>query len=369
MKLLLTADTVGGVWTYALELAKALRPSQTEILLATMGRPLSQEQHRQVTGLHHVSVAESGFKLEWMLDPWDDVQRSGHWMLELEQRFRPDLVHLNTYAHASIPFAAPKLVVAHSCVLSWWRAVKNEDAPSDWNRYRTEITAGLRAADMVVAPSNAMLRSLQHYYGPLTRTRVIHNGRDGALFTPGRKEDVILSAGRLWDGAKNLAALDAVAGRLPWPVLVAGSDTSPDGHVVNAADVKLLGLLGEEQMTRQLSTAAIYCTPARYEPFGLSILEAGLSGCALVLGDIPSLREIWADAATYVPPDDADALRAALLTLIDNPRRRTELASAALHRASRYTPQLMAGGYHMLYRELLTPATTGSGSLPAAARP
>ncbi len=31
--------------------------------------------------------------------------------------------------------------------------------------------------------------------------------------------------------------------------------------------------------------------PARYEPFGLSVLEAALSGCALVLGDIPSLRE------------------------------------------------------------------------------
>jgi glycogen synthase len=369
MKLLLTADTVGGVWTYALELAKALRPSQTEILLATMGRPLSQEQHRQVTSLHHVSVAESGFKLEWMHDPWDDVQRSGHWLLELEQRFQPDLVHLNTYAHASIPFAAPKLVVAHSCVLSWWRAVKNEDAPQEWNRYREEITAGLRAADMIVAPSNAMLRCLQQYYGPLTRTRVIHNGRDASLFTPGAKEDVILSAGRLWDGAKNLSTLDAIAGQLPWPVLVAGSDTSPDGHVVNATSVKFLGYLEHEQMAARLSTAAIYATPARYEPFGLSILEAGLSGCALVLGDIPSLREIWADAAIYVSPDDSAALRDALLSLIDNPRRRADLAAAALHRASRYTPQLMAGGYHMLYRELVTRATTGSGTLPAAAHP
>ena len=56
-----------------------------------------------------------------------------------------------------------------------------------------------------------------------------------------------------------------------------------------------------------MGRAAIYALPARYEPFGLSILEAALSGCALVIGDIPSLREIWADAALFVPSDGHDA--------------------------------------------------------------
>ena len=44
MKILMTADTVGGVWTYALELAGALAPHGVEVALATMGRRLSSAQ-------------------------------------------------------------------------------------------------------------------------------------------------------------------------------------------------------------------------------------------------------------------------------------------------------------------------------------
>ena len=74
----------------------------------------------------------------------------------------------------------------------------------------------------------------------------------------------------------------------------------------------LLGRLDERRWPSGWPRAAIYALPARYEPFGLSALEAALSGCALVLGDIPSLREVWGDAAVFVPPDDAGGLRDAL---------------------------------------------------------
>src|SRR4051812_2084282 len=124
MKLLLTTDTIGGVWTYAIELAQALAPHDVQIALATMGDPLSLDQQRQVAALDHVTVFESQYKLEWQPDPWDDVQAAGQWLLEIEDRFRPDIVHLNGYAHGSLPWHAPTLIVAHSCVCSWWQAVK-----------------------------------------------------------------------------------------------------------------------------------------------------------------------------------------------------------------------------------------------------
>ncbi len=73
-------------------------------------------------------------------------------------------------------------------------------------------------------------------------------------------------------------------------------------------------------MAGWLGRASIFALPARYEPFGLLPLEAALSGCALVLGDIPSLREVWGDAAWFVPPDDRDALTAAIGSLIASPR-------------------------------------------------
>src|SRR3954471_22683958 len=126
MKVLMTTDTVGGAWTYAIELAGSLRGHGVEFFLATMGAPLSPSQRRQVESLDNVRVFESVYKLEWMPDPWADVRDAGRWLLELERNVQPDVVHLNDYAHGSLEWQAPSLVIAHSCVLSWWEAVRHE---------------------------------------------------------------------------------------------------------------------------------------------------------------------------------------------------------------------------------------------------
>lgn len=353
MRILLTADTVGGVWTYAIELAAALRQRGAEVLLATMGQALSPDQRRQAHALDNVQVHESTYRLEWMDEPWDDVHRAGQWLLDLEQRHRPDLVHLNGYAHGALPWQSPLLVVAHSCVLSWFQAVKRQPAGPSWERYRRAVQAGLRGADLIVAPSWAMLCTLQQHYGPLGPTRIIYNGRDASTFPPTRKEPCILAAGRLWDEAKNLAALDAVAPRLAWPVYVAGNQRHPDGRDLPCAHAHPLGALAPDDLAAWYSRAAIYALPARYEPFGLSILEAALSCCALVLGDIPSLREIWGDCAVYVPPESPAALEEAITDLIDHRRRRWELAEAARHRAQWFTAERMADGYWLAYDQTL----------------
>src|SRR5688572_26637280 len=122
MRVLMTTDTVGGVWTYAIELSRALEPHGVEVILATMGAPINENQRSQVNRLQNVRVHESTYKLEWMQDPWDDVARAGEWLLDLAQRHQPDVVHLNGYAHGTLDWPAPVLVVAHSCVMSWWRA-------------------------------------------------------------------------------------------------------------------------------------------------------------------------------------------------------------------------------------------------------
>jgi glycogen synthase len=357
MRVLMTTDTVGGVWTYAIELSRALEPHGVEVVLATMGAPIDVRQRAQVNMLQNVYVRESAYKLEWMQDPWEDVARAGDWLLELADRHRPDVVHLNGYVHGGLDWAAPALVVGHSCVLSWWRAVKEKDAPDDWDRYRAAVTNGIRKADAVIAPSEAILRELRRYYAPLPPSRVIHNGRDASLFAPGDKEPFILSAGRLWDEAKNLVALEAASEGLPWPTYVAGEDRFPGGKSVRVRHAKPLGKLSEGDLAAWLGRASIYALPAKYEPFGLSVLEAALSGCALVLGDIPSLREIWDDAATFVPPDDAAALRHAIRSLIDDPARRGRMMRRAREHALRYTATWMALAYFNTYRELTSGAS------------
>src|SRR5690349_14298452 len=123
-RILMTTDTVGGVWVYALELAAALTRRGHEVALAAMGRRLSADQRREVNGCRGLQVYESDYKLEWMEDPWTDVERASNWLLGIEAEIGPDVIHLNGYSHGALPWSAPILIVGHSCVLSWFRAVR-----------------------------------------------------------------------------------------------------------------------------------------------------------------------------------------------------------------------------------------------------
>jgi glycosyltransferase involved in cell wall biosynthesis len=199
-----------------------------------------------------------------------------------------------------------------------------------------------------------MLAELQRYYGHLPSSGVIPNGRDPARYGIEEKRPFIFSAGRVWDEAKNLAVLSHVAKMLDWPVCIAGSARHPDGGERPLAHVQMLGFLEAGDMAAWLSCASIYCLPALYEPFGLSVLEAAISGCALVLGDIPSLRENWEGAAAFVPPGDERALACELQELIANGPRRASLAAAAHTRALEFTPARMAAGYLDLYLGMVT---------------
>jgi glycogen(starch) synthase len=354
MHILMTADATGGVWTYALDLARALAPHGVCVSLATMGRLPSALQEAEAARVPGLTLHPSSYALEWMDDPWADVARASDWLLALEAELRPHVVHLNGYVHGALPWCVPVLVAGHSCVLSWWRAVHGEDAPPVWDRYAREVRAGLQSAALVAAPTGAMLNALETHYGPLPPSRVIPNGRASGPCAPGQKEPIIFSAGRVWDEAKNIKTLTQAARGLPWPVAVAGDPRHPDGREEPLSDVQSLGRLSPNEVAGWMSRAAIYALPARYEPFGLSALEAAQSGCALVLGDIASLREVWGEAALFVPPDDPDALHAALCALIAGDAQRDQMAARARARATDYTPERMADGYLAAYRYLVT---------------
>jgi glycosyltransferase involved in cell wall biosynthesis len=350
MKVLMTTDCVGGVWTYAVQLCAELARHDVEVVLATMGPAPADAQRRQTRDLANVSLHESTFALEWMPDPWAEVRDAGAWLMELAAKCEPDAIHLNGYAHGSLDWDKPVLMVGHSCVLSWWLAVHRCAAPAECNRYRVEVRNGLRAADLVVAPSNAMLQSLRDHYGPLRSAVVISNSRERAVFGPAKKEPLIMTAGRLWDEAKNVAALQQVAPRLPWPVAIAGAEAA---HATDQPNTLRLGRLPEDEIARWLGRSSIYALPAKYEPFGLSILEAALSRCALVLGDIPSLRENWHGAAEFVSPDDPDELEEAILRLIEHADHRQNLARLAHRRALEFSPARMAAEYMAAYRQII----------------
>lgn len=351
MKVLMTADTVGGVFTYAVDLLKDLEREGADVLLATLGRPCTPEQRALLEPLGKVELVESAYRLEWMADPWDDLQQAADWLLALERRFQPDIVHLNHLAHGALPWRTPVLTVAHSCVVTWWRSVHGCEAPQSWDRYREVVRASLRTSDAVLAPSLSMLKELRRCYGTLPEARVIRNRRNDRSLRPGPKDPFIFTAGRLWDEAKNLRLVAQVAHALEWPVYAAG-----EGAQESTGSLHGLGALDSKEMGKWMRRASIYCLPALYEPFGLSVLEAALSGCALVLGDIVSLRENWDGAARFVNPREPASLRQALEDLTRDPQLLQELQIAARERALAINAGSLGAEYTELYAHVLEAA-------------
>ena len=348
----MTTDAVGGVWTFTLDLARGLGRQGIESLIVCLGPQPHPAQQAEARSLGAVRFRWIESRLEWMDEPWDDVRSTGHELMRLENEFRPDIVHLGGFAHGALPWRAPVITTAHSCVFSWWQAVHAEPPPPQWRAYREAVERGLEAVSIVTAPTAAMVSALRAHYSFSTPIRVIPNGRSGELYAPAQKKPLILSAGRLWDEAKNLKALSHVAPGLPWPTHVAGDTAHPNGGQAAPGALEHLGRLTPEELAVWMGRASIYALPARYEPFGLTALEAALAGCALVLGDIPSLREVWDRAALFVPPNDHRALHQALLSLIESPGLRTEMSIRARQRAVRFPLKRMSGGYLHLYAEL-----------------
>lgn len=352
-RVLMTADCAGGVWHYSLDLAEALAPFEVQVAIATMGPRPSQSQKAQAAQIPNLNLFESDYKLEWMDSPWSDVDAAGGWLLELTESFLPEIIHLNGFSHAAIAWPAPVVVVAHSCLRSWWEAVKSEPIPVDFAEYSRRVSTALRRASLVIAPTNSMLDAIDRNYGLSVPKKVVPNGRSRSQYYSSQKKDFILTAGRLWDEAKGLQLLDRIAPKLKWPIYAAGDNRHPSGLRRSLPNLHELGYLDSQKLAEYQSAASIYVAPALYEPFGLTVLEAALCGCALVLSDIPSFRENWSGAALLISTNDQDEWCATLNNLIDEPEARLALARLAQSRAAELQPEEIGSRYFSTYCEVL----------------
>jgi glycosyltransferase involved in cell wall biosynthesis len=161
------------------------------------------------------------------------------------------------------------------------------------------------------------------------------------------------TAGRLWDEGKSAQTLDAAAALLRFPLVAAGPVTGPNGATVDLHHMQPTGRLSNAAIAAVLATQPIFVSAARYEPFGLAVLEAAQAGCALVLSDTSGFRELWGDAAIFVPPDDAAGFAAAITWLAGDRERRAALGVAARERAERYSLDRQVDGMLAAYRQVV----------------
>lgn len=336
MRLVITTDAVGGVWTYTRELTTELARRSHEVNVVCFGPSPTGKQCDWLKDLPRVTFQSRPFKLEWMAECESDVQAASTELARIVDEFKPDLLHSNQFCFGALEVKVPRVVVAHSDVVSWWHAVQGcEPDPRDFPHidwYRETVSRGMSQAQATVAISQDVRSSLENHYGAPRRCELIYNGLHPARFVYDRKkQDHALCVGRFWDKAKNLVLLEKISARMP--IRIAG-------------DERELGVLDTDALREEYANASVYVHPALYEPFGLAPLEAAFSGCALLLADIASLREIWGEHAEYFDPRNSNDL-ARKLEHVAGTRGARE------HALEHYTAERMTDEYESLYRELV----------------
>lgn len=356
MTVLMTLDAVGGVWRYAMDLATALKPEGIETAFLGFGPGPSPARRAEAEAIGRVAWSDA--PLDWLAGSVAALADVPGIVAAAAQAAGADLIHLNLPTQAAgIETTLPVVAVSHSCTTTWFRAVRGDDPPAPWRWQRDLNASGLARADVVVAPTEAHAAALRACYGGIPRLMVVHNSTSAPQGDAGDAGDApyVIASGRWWDEGKGGATLDAAAAMSRWPVRLLGPLDGPNGTTFAPAQAEALGERPHSEAVSLMSKAGLFASPSLYEPFGLAVAEAARAGLPLVLSDIPSFRELWDNAAVFVPPRDPPALADAINQVANDPAKRRALGQAARERSTRLSSGAQASAMADLYRRLAYP--------------
>ena len=101
MHVLITADTLGGVWIYTKELVSGLLRRGHHVTLVSLGRVPTGDQSRWMDGLGGLDFLATRYRLEWMQNCEQDIAESREFLSNLALQLRPDILHLNQYCYGT----------------------------------------------------------------------------------------------------------------------------------------------------------------------------------------------------------------------------------------------------------------------------
>jgi alpha-1,3-rhamnosyl/mannosyltransferase len=287
--------------------------------------------------------------------------------------FHPQVYHEPNYV--SLPFSGPTVPTVHDLSFVHYPETHPKDRLSHLDRYLPATLA--RAAHVITDSEDVRRDAIAHFGLNPARVTAIHLGVDPA-FAPReaaqcgdvlarrglRHGGYVLSVGTL-EPRKNLVAairaFAALPGRLRsrTPLVVAGCNgwLSEDiDRMIRAAQgagwLQFLGYVPQADLPIICAGARLFVYPSRYEGFGLPVVEAMASGVPVVASSVSSLPEVAGDATELVHPDDTDALRTALVRLLEDDGRRADLRARGLERARHFSWQRCAEETVAVYRRV-----------------
>jgi hypothetical protein len=304
---LITTDPRGPEWQLTLELAKGLRQLGVRTSLAAVAPPLPSQAENAVAipdlNLHF--NAESG--------------QNADWMLFLEGRADPDLIHLFPGSTASLAWRKPTL----------------------WSMLHDEDELGLLNSHNIVAfPTHHAASKAE-----VGNAVVVHPGLEADAYRWTQNRELVFATG----SDSDIPLLAKVAADQPWPIYLNGVSRLQE----NVPNIIPVGKIHSSALPAWCGRSPVYLHCGTDELFPIPVLEAAFCNCALVLPDTPSLRELWDRAALFFDPGDANTLAAALSQVVEDEGIRHYYRMRARERAASFTTQAMAQNYLFAYQDML----------------
>jgi glycosyltransferase involved in cell wall biosynthesis len=286
----------------------------------------------------YAELGRSGVPVSRLPAPRDLDPRLARSLRRELVRLEPDLVHTHL-VHADV-YGALAALGSGAALIS----TKHNDDRFRTGPFRFAERVLTRRAARVIAITESLRRFTVDEVGlPANKVEVVHYGLDSLPEPWGPdpevalpdKARVLLCVGRLVpqkgvDVA--VQALSLVRQHHPDAVLVVLGD-GPERAALTGAGVYLPGRSGD--VAAWYRRAELLVHPARWEGFGLALLEAMLAGKPVVASAVSAIPEIVVDGETgvLVPPDDPPRLSSAVLELLDDPDRAASYGRAGRLRA------------------------------------
>jgi glycosyltransferase involved in cell wall biosynthesis len=248
-----------------------------------------------------------------LLEGLNATGNDDHEIIETHRPRRVDVFHSPWINGALLRSPCPMVVTLHDLV----PLKRRSEYLRSGMRFRLRYLAVQRAMRVIV-PTHAVAEdAIEHLSLDPDRVRVIGEAAASTMYAR-TQEEVAAARDRydlpanylLWVGGlqhpdprKRVAAL--VGARRDLPLVLVGP-TRPWAHEL--PDVTLTGLVPDDDLAAIYSGAHALIFPSDDEGFGLPTVEALACGTPVVASDVPALREVLADRATFVEQGDIDGL-------------------------------------------------------------